>query len=57
MSDSSQREWGFYLDDMIEFAGKVLKYTEDLDQEFPPRNPLANDYRDSESAHSWLSWH
>lgn len=32
MSDSSQREWRFYLDDMIKFAGKVLEYTRGLDQ-------------------------
>jgi predicted nucleotidyltransferase len=27
MSDASQREWRFYLDDMIDFAGRVLTYT------------------------------
>jgi len=32
MSDPSKREWRFYLDDMIEFAGKVLAYTDGLDQ-------------------------
>jgi len=32
MSDASQREWRFYLDDMIDFAGKVLSYTDGLDQ-------------------------
>jgi len=32
MSDVSQREWCFYLDDMIDFAGKVLAYAEGLDQ-------------------------
>jgi uncharacterized protein with HEPN domain len=32
MSDASLREWGFYLNDMIEFAGKVLAYTDGLDQ-------------------------
>lgn len=31
MSDASQREWRFYLNDMIDFAGKVLTYTEGLD--------------------------
>ena len=31
MSDG--REWGFYLDDMIGFAEKVLTYTEGLDQQ------------------------
>ena len=33
MSDAVQREWRFYLDDMINFAGKVVAYTEGLDQE------------------------
>jgi len=32
MSDLSRREWRFYLDDMIDFAGKVLAYTGGLDQ-------------------------
>ncbi len=32
MSDIGRREWRFYLDDMIEFSGKVLAYTEGLDQ-------------------------
>ncbi|HNY67059.1 MAG TPA: DUF86 domain-containing protein [Deltaproteobacteria bacterium] len=32
MSDSSQRTWLFYLDDMIDFAGRVLSYTNGLDQ-------------------------
>ena len=32
MSDTSNREWKFYLDDMIDFAEKVLAYTERLDQ-------------------------
>lgn len=29
----SEREWRFYLDDMIEFAEKALAYTEGLDQQ------------------------
>ena len=29
----SEREWRFYLDDMIDFAEKVLAYTEGLDQQ------------------------
>ncbi len=29
----SKREWYFYVDDMIGFVGKVLAYTEGLDQE------------------------
>lgn len=32
MSDAAQREWRFYLDDMIEFAEKVIAYTDGLDQ-------------------------
>ncbi len=32
MSDSTQREWRFYLDDMIGFAEKVAAYTNGLDQ-------------------------
>ncbi len=28
----SEREWKFYLDDMIEFAEKALSYTHGLDQ-------------------------
>ncbi|MEA2109832.1 MAG: DUF86 domain-containing protein [Pseudomonadota bacterium] len=32
MSDASKREWLFYLDDMIDFGGKVLTYTDGLDQ-------------------------
>jgi len=32
MSDSTQREWRFYLDDMIGFAEKVIAYTDGFDQ-------------------------
>lgn len=32
MSDSKQREWQFYVNDMIEFAEKVRVYTDKLDQ-------------------------
>lgn len=32
MSDVSQREWLFYLNDMIDFGGKVLTYTNGLNQ-------------------------
>lgn len=28
----SEREWRFYLDDMIDFAEKVLSYTDGFDQ-------------------------
>ena len=31
MSDSAQREWRFYIDDMIGFAEKVVAYTNGLD--------------------------
>ena len=33
MSDTIQREWRFYLDDMIGFAEKVMSYTQSLDQD------------------------
>lgn len=29
----SEREWRFYLDDMVDFAEKVLTYTEGFDQQ------------------------
>lgn len=32
MSDVLQREWRFYLDDMIGFAEKIIAYTNGLDQ-------------------------
>ena len=32
MSDPVQREWRFYIDDMISFAEKVLVYSEGFDQ-------------------------
>jgi uncharacterized protein with HEPN domain len=32
MSDTPQRLWRFYVDDMIQFAEKVLAYTNGLDQ-------------------------
>ena len=32
MSDAPQREWKFYLNDMIGFAEKVIAYTRGLDQ-------------------------
>ena len=31
-SNRSQREWRFYIDDMIHFSQKVLRYTQNLDQ-------------------------
>lgn len=32
MSDAAPREWRFYLDDMIDSAGKVIAYTDGLNQ-------------------------
>jgi len=32
MSDAQGRQWHFYLGDMIEFAGKVIDYTDGFDQ-------------------------
>lgn len=32
MSDPAQREWRFYIADMIGFAEKVITYTDGLDQ-------------------------
>lgn len=43
MSDGFQREWRFYLNDMIEFAEKVLTYTKGLDQAEFVENELTYD--------------
>jgi uncharacterized protein with HEPN domain len=43
MSDAGRREWRFYLDDMIDFAGKVLAYTNRLDQAGFVANELTYD--------------
>lgn len=32
MSDPAEREWHFYLDDMIGFAERVISHTDGLDQ-------------------------
>ena len=32
MSEPAQREWRLYIDDMIGFAGRVIAYTNGLDQ-------------------------
>ncbi len=32
MSNEKQREWHFYVQDMIEFSKKVLAYTSNMDQ-------------------------
>lgn len=39
----SEREWRFYLDDMVAFAEKVLRYTESLDQAAFVANELVFD--------------
>ncbi len=43
MSDASQYEWRFYVDDMINFIGKVLAYTDGLNQASFVSNDLAYD--------------
>ena len=35
MSDASQREWRFYLEDMHKFILNVMSYTDELDQVAP----------------------
>ena len=32
MSDAAEREWRFYIDDMINFTQKIMAYTGGLDQ-------------------------
>ncbi|MDO3376550.1 HepT-like ribonuclease domain-containing protein [Geoalkalibacter halelectricus] len=43
MSEASEREWRFYLEDMLGFAEKVLSYTHGLDQKSFVSNPLVYD--------------
>ena len=43
MSESGPREWRFYLDDMLEFAEKVLAYTDGMEQEEFVENNLTYD--------------
>ena len=43
MSESFEREWRFYVDDMIEFSEKVLGYTRGLDQQCFVGNGLVFD--------------
>ena len=43
MSEPAAREWRFYVDDMIAFAGKVLAYTGGLDQQAFVANGLVYD--------------
>lgn len=39
----SEREWRFYVDDMIRFAGNVLSYTRGMDQDAFVSTPLNYD--------------
>ncbi len=39
----SEREWKFYIDDMLRFAEKVLAYSADLDQARLERDELKYD--------------
>lgn len=39
----SEREWRFYVDDMIRFAGNVLSYTRGMDQNDFVSTPLNYD--------------
>ncbi len=39
----SEREWRFYVDDMIRFAGNVLSYTEGMKQDDFVSTPLNYD--------------
>jgi uncharacterized protein with HEPN domain len=43
MSESAQREWRFYIDDMIGFAEKVIAYAQGLDQDGFVRSGLNYD--------------
>ena len=43
MSELSDREWRFYVDDMIECAEKILRYTTGLDQQAFTANSLVYD--------------
>ncbi|PAV26157.1 nucleotidyltransferase [Tamilnaduibacter salinus] len=43
MSDQGQREWRFYLDDMVAFASKVLEYTDGMLQTDFVENGLTYD--------------
>lgn len=43
MSDAGKREWRFYIDDMLEFAEKVVSYTSGLDQDGFMSNGLTYD--------------
>lgn len=43
MSEVGNREWRFYLDDMIDFAERIVAYTKGLDQTAFEANPLVFD--------------
>jgi uncharacterized protein with HEPN domain len=43
MSEGVDRAWGFYIGDMIAFAGKVLDYTRGMDQPAFVANRLVYD--------------
>ncbi len=43
MSEVGNREWRFYLDDIIDFAERILAYTKGLDQTAFEANPLVFD--------------
>lgn len=42
-SDTPEREWRFYIQDMISFAGKCLAYTKGMDQQVFVTNSLVYD--------------
>jgi uncharacterized protein with HEPN domain len=43
VSDAVHREWGFYLDDMITFASKVLAYTNGINRAGFAKNAMTYD--------------
>jgi uncharacterized protein with HEPN domain len=47
MSDSVQREWHFYLDDMIGFAEKVIAYWSIIQTDIPSLLPQLRQLRES----------
>ena len=58
MSEATpEREWRFYLDDMIRFCEKVDIFTCGLDQLGFPIHSLEDDHRDPEPTHSRLFGH
>lgn len=53
MSESVQHEWRFYIDDMIDFAEKVVSYTAGLDQSGFVSSEIHYDATDSKSGAGW----